>query len=56
MDNFNPNYIMNTKQLYLAPEAEPLTVQTEGMVCASETGLEGGNIDTVTIEDWGVTL
>ena len=34
----NPNYIMNTKQLYLAPEAEALVILTEGVICESQLG------------------
>ena len=47
---------MNKKQLYLAPEAEPLAIQVEGVICESQTGLEGSNIEDVIIEDWGLTL
>ena len=29
---------MNKKQLYLAPEAEPLAIQVEGVICESQLG------------------
>ena len=39
--------ITQTKEQYIAPECEVLTLQEEGVICASD--VKGGN----SINDWG---
>ncbi len=39
--------ITQTKEQYISPECEVLTLQEEGVICASD--VKGGN----SIKDWG---
>ncbi len=47
---------MNQKLLYTAPEAEPLVIRIEGMICQSKTGSSGfgesGNVTDRSDEEW----
>ena len=43
---------MHKKQLYMAPEAEPLVVQIEGFICQSD--INANTVEPGILDDWGV--
>ena len=45
-------YTMLKKQLYMAPEAEPLVVQIEGVICQSD--VNANTVEPGILDDWGV--
>jgi len=46
---------MQQKQLYMAPEAETLVVQTEGVICQSGNFPINGFEDGGTLNDFPIT-